>query len=76
MNGMLEASTAIYVALAVALAVWIGIFVYLWRIDAQARELRRQIERLPEEGAPTVPTAILRRAEIKEQRTEREAVEH
>ena len=42
MSTILEAGTAIYIALAVALAVWIGIFVYLWRIDAQARELRRR----------------------------------
>lgn len=45
MNGILEAGTAIYVAMAVALSVWIGIFVYLWRIDAQARALKRELQR-------------------------------
>ncbi len=45
MNSVLEAGTAIYVAMAVALSVWIGIFVYLWRIDAQARALKRELQR-------------------------------
>ena len=45
MNSVLEAGTAIYVAMAVALSVWIGIFVYLWRIDAQARALKREVQR-------------------------------
>lgn len=47
MNVALEAGVAIYVALAVALSVWIGIFVYLWRLDAQSRELRRRLEQQP-----------------------------
>jgi CcmD family protein len=45
MNTFLEAGVAIYVAMGVALAVWIGIFIYLWRIDSQARELKRALER-------------------------------
>ena len=60
MSIVLEAGTAIYVALIVALSVWIGIFVYLWRLDAQARELRRKLENMPEPEARTVPTATLR----------------
>lgn len=55
----LEAGMAIYVAMAVALAVWIGIFVYLWRIDAQARELRRKLDRLPTGEQHEAPTATL-----------------
>jgi CcmD family protein len=45
MTGLLDAGVAIYVAAAVALSVWIGIFVYLWRLDAQARALRQELER-------------------------------
>lgn len=58
MNG--EANVAMYVATAVALAVWIGIFVYLWRIDAQARELRRRLDQQPAREEVRMPTATLR----------------
>ena len=50
MNVALEAGVAIYVAMAVALAVWIGIFVYLWRIDSQARALKRALDREQQDG--------------------------
>lgn len=61
MTGLLEAGTAIYVALAVALTVWIGLFIYLWRIDAQARELKRRLERDQQREVTPPPTATLRR---------------
>lgn len=51
-------SVAIYTAMAVALVVWLTIFVYLWRLDAQARELTRKIEQAPREEA-AVPHATL-----------------
>lgn len=57
---ILEAGIAIYVAMAVALSVWIGLFVYLWRIDAQARELRRKLDSQPQREQASVPTATLR----------------
>lgn len=60
MNVVLEAGVAIYVAMAVALSVWIGIFVYLWRIDAQARELRRRLDSQPQREAAPAPSATLR----------------
>lgn len=69
MNGLYEAGTAIYVAMAVALSVWIGIFAYLWRIDAQARALKRELqrerERLPgaESGAPRASVTRVGQAE-------------
>jgi CcmD family protein len=44
----------------VALSVWLGIFVYLWRLDAQARELRRRLEQRPEATSKATPTATLR----------------
>lgn len=65
MNTALDAGIAIYVAMAVALSVWIGIFVYLWRIDAQARALREQLRREQERPAeaerPAVPRATVTR---------------
>lgn len=60
MNVILEAGVAVYVAMAVALACWIGIFVYLWRIDAQAREMRRKLDNAPQRDSAPVPTATLR----------------
>lgn len=51
MNIALEAGIAIYVAMAVTLSVWIGIFIYLWRIDAQARALKKELERERQGGA-------------------------
>jgi CcmD family protein len=60
MNVVLEAGIAIYVALAVALTVWIGIFIYLWRLDAQARDLRRKLDQMPERSTTAAPSATLR----------------
>jgi CcmD family protein len=57
-NFLLEPGIAIYVALAVALVVWVGIFAFLWRLDRQARELRRQLDRRPHAEAPA-PRATL-----------------
>lgn len=50
MSNVLEAGVAIYVAMAVALAVWIGLFVYLWRLDAQAQALKKLLQQEPERG--------------------------
>jgi CcmD family protein len=60
MSTFLDAGIAIYVAMAVALSVWIGIFVYLWRLDAQARELRRRLDAAPERIEQAAPSATLR----------------
>jgi CcmD family protein len=57
-NFLLEPGFAIYAALAVALAVWIGIFAFLWRIDRQMRELRRRLDQAPPAEAPA-PRATL-----------------
>lgn len=48
MNFLLEPGVAIYMALAVALTVWIGLFTFLWRLDAQIRELRRKLDGTPQ----------------------------
>jgi CcmD family protein len=57
-NFLLEPGIAIYAAMAVALAVWLGIFVFLWRLDKQARELRRKLDAAPRPEAPP-PRATL-----------------
>ena len=51
-------AVGIYVSLAVALAVWIGIFAFLWRLDRQTRELRRRLEQAPRAEQPA-PRATL-----------------
>ena len=52
MNFLLEPGVAIYMALAVALAIWIGIFAFLWRLDRQMRELRRRLDEEPRAEQP------------------------
>jgi CcmD family protein len=59
MSIALEAGVATYVALAVALAVWVGIFVYLWRLDAQANDLRRRLEQQGDYEPAAAPSATL-----------------
>ena len=49
---------AIYVSLTVSLVVWIGIFVFLWRLDRQARELRRRLEQAPRAEQPAPRATI------------------
>jgi CcmD family protein len=53
-----DSGVAIYVSLAVALAVWIGIFSFLWRLDRQLRELRRKLEQAPQAEQPAPRTTI------------------
>lgn len=58
MNFLLEPGLAIYLALAVALVVWIGIFVFLWRLDRRTQELRRRLDQAPPAATPA-PRATL-----------------
>ncbi|NJL05427.1 MAG: CcmD family protein [Chloroflexaceae bacterium] len=59
MNVALEAGVAVYIALIVALAVWAGVFAYLWRLDAQSRELQRRLEQQPApEISPPVSVSV------------------
>ena len=58
MNFLLNPGVAIYMALAVALVVWIGVFLVLWRIDRQAQELRRRLD-LPPTERPEAPRATI-----------------
>ena len=57
-NFLLDTGIAIYTAMSVALVVWLGIFALLWRLDRQARELRRQLDQRPRAEAPA-PRATL-----------------
>jgi CcmD family protein len=61
---------SIYIAMVVALVVWVGIFIYLWRIDALAHELRRRLDSQPEPQPDSEPTATLTRREQPEQNKE------
>lgn len=61
MNVALDAGAAVYVAVAVTLAVWIGLFVYLWRIDAQTRALKRTLEQTDRREQPAAPQARVTR---------------
>lgn len=61
-------SVAIYTAMAVALVVWVAIFAYLWRIDAQARELRRKIEQAPREEVAAPRVTLEARRPVGEER--------
>lgn len=55
MNGLTDPGVALYVAAAVAVVVWLGIFAYLWRIDVRARALRRALDqRQADVAAPAV----------------------
>lgn len=47
MDWLFEASAALYVALFVTLLLWIGLFVYLWRVDQRSQEIQRHIDSLP-----------------------------
>jgi CcmD family protein len=53
-----DSGLAIYVALAVALAVWLGIFAFLWRLDRQMRELRRKLDQAPRAEQPAPRATI------------------
>lgn len=57
-NFLLDPGIAIYAALAVTLVVWLGIFALLWRLDRQARELRRLLDARPRADA-AAPRATL-----------------
>jgi|YelNatPaOPRAMG01_1025707.scaffolds.fasta_scaffold254549_2 CcmD family protein len=46
MGGLLIGEeAALYVVLAVALVVWLGIFAYLWGLDRRVRRLEKALER-------------------------------
>ncbi|MGQ9549856.1 MAG: hypothetical protein ACUVSY_09380 [Roseiflexus sp.] len=59
MDFLFEPAVAIYTALAVALTVWLGIFIFLWRIDSATRELRRRLDEEAPPEPPATPGATL-----------------
>jgi CcmD family protein len=54
-------NAAIFVATVAVLSVWITIFVYLWRIDATARRLQRELQREREQAETALPRAEVSR---------------
>jgi CcmD family protein len=61
---LLDPAVAIYLAAAVALVVWLGVFAFLWRIDQATRELRRKLDE------ETPPAAVAPRATLETRRTQ------
>ncbi len=59
MQVVLDAGVAIYIAMSVALVVWLGVFIYLLRIDAQAKELKRLVLASHQESTPATPRATV-----------------
>jgi CcmD family protein len=42
---LVDEVTALYIVMAVALVVWLGIFAYLWGLDRRVRRLEREVRR-------------------------------
>jgi CcmD family protein len=67
MDFLLDPAVAIYIAMATALVVWLGIFAFLMKLDRQARELRRELDVreqvAPERAAPRATLETRRRNE-------------
>lgn len=61
MGSLFDPGTAIYVAMAVALVVWLGIFALLWRLDGQAKALQRRLDAPPRATEQPAPHATLER---------------
>lgn len=70
MDGLIDPGLALYVAAAVAVVVWLGIFAYLWRIDAQAKMLRRMLDERREQAAPQAAPTPQRPERIQPERKE------
>ncbi|MBA3471179.1 MAG: CcmD family protein [Herpetosiphonaceae bacterium] len=68
MDGLIEPGLALYVSAAVAVVVWLGIFAYLWRIDAQAKALRRMLDEQRSQAAPQAAPTPQRPERVKETR--------
>lgn len=58
MSGLLvDQATALFIVMAVALVVWLGIFAYLWRLDRRVRDLEQALEHSLQKGpgSPQLP---------------------
>ena len=64
MSVLLDAGVAIYVAMATALVVWLGVFIFVWRIDNATQALAKQVATQHDEGASAAPRA---RVEVKKE---------
>ena len=70
MEGLTDPGMALYVAAAVAVVVWLGIFAYLWRIDTQARALRRRLDERALSAPAAPPAAPVRPERVKTEQKE------
>ena len=70
MDGLIDPGLALYVSAAVAVVVWLGIFAYLWRIDAQAKMLRRMLDEQRSQAAPQAAPTPQRPERIQPERKE------
>lgn len=70
MEGLTDPGLALYVAAAVAVVVWLGIFAYLWRIDVQARALRRMLDERKNEAPPKIVVTPIRPERVQPERKE------
>lgn len=70
MEGLTDPGLALYVAAAVAVVVWLGIFAYLWRIDVQARALRRMLDERKNEAPPKTVVTPIRPERVQPERKE------
>jgi hypothetical protein len=60
MTTLLDAGVAIYVAMTTALIVWVGVFLFLLRIDHATQDVARQLnERTPSIDAPQPRATIV-----------------
>jgi CcmD family protein len=52
-------SVAMYVALIVTLAVWITLFIYIWRLDQRTTEIRKKLSQQEPSNEKKAPRTTL-----------------
>ncbi|MCA0351579.1 MAG: CcmD family protein [Chloroflexi bacterium] len=70
MNGLTDPGLAMYVAAAVTLVVWLGIFAYLLKIDRQAKALRQALQERQADPANQTSNAAIRPERVNPERKE------
>ena len=59
MTILLDAGVAIYVAMTTALIVWVGVFLFLLRIDHATQDVARQLNERNTPASPAQPRATI-----------------
>ncbi|MBM7842410.1 CcmD family protein [Herpetosiphon giganteus] len=70
MNGLTDPGLAMYVAAAVTLVVWLGIFAYLLKIDRQAKALRQALQERQANPSTEATNAPIRPERVNPERKE------